>query len=118
MVRLIRSEIPCLSVLPYSENDLCNTIYIEILAPNCRADDLAVGLDLEGLLVSTGSACSSGRQDVSHVPMAMGYTKEEARKFFRISLDWDAKEEELVAGCRVLKKVLEQFSGEGNGSGN
>ena len=91
------------------KNSLTNTLYLKCTKQNVRADDLVVALDLEGLMVSTGSACSSGRQDVSHVPLAMGYDKEEARKFFRISLDWDSNIDQIKEGVGILKRVLERF---------
>jgi cysteine desulfurase len=43
-------------------------------------------LDLSGVAVSTGSACSSGRIEPSHVLLAMGLTPEEARATVRFSL--------------------------------
>ncbi len=109
LIDKLHAAIPELKILGDNSNeyDLVNTLYIQ--APNTRADDLAVALDIEGLMVSTGSACSSGRQDVSHVPLALGYSKDEAREFFRVSLDWDVKEKELDKGVELIKRTLSRF---------
>jgi cysteine desulfurase len=110
LIRRIEDELHGLKIVfknasPH-EYDLCNTVYVSTIDTKIRADDFVVALDIEGLLVSTGSACSSGRQDVSHVPLAMGYDKEEARHLFRISLDWDANEDQINQGVELMKKVL------------
>ncbi|HMO17480.1 MAG TPA: aminotransferase class V-fold PLP-dependent enzyme [Oligoflexia bacterium] len=86
---------------------LCNTLLLRI--PGCRADDLTVALDIEGVCVSMGSACSSGRQDISHVLEAMGLTKDIARECLRISLDWDSDEEQIREGARRFVNVVKNM---------
>jgi cysteine desulfurase len=50
------------------------------------AEPLVIALDLKGFAVSSGSACSSGAAEPSHVLIAMGMTKEQARSSVRFSL--------------------------------
>src|SRR5205085_5670578 len=50
------------------------------------AEGIVIGLDLSGVAVSTGAACSSGRIEPSHVLLAMGLTPDEARSTIRFSL--------------------------------
>jgi cysteine desulfurase len=50
------------------------------------AEGIVIGLDLSGVAVSTGAACSSGRVEPSHVLLAMGLTPDEARSTIRFSL--------------------------------
>lgn len=69
------------------ERGLANTLSLHV--PGCRADDLVVALDLEGILLSSGSACSSGTQRASHVLQAMDLGAA-AREVIRISFDWNA----------------------------
>jgi cysteine desulfurase len=50
------------------------------------AEGIAIALDLDGIAVSTGSACSSGRVEPSGVLLAMGLAPEEAKSTVRVSL--------------------------------
>ena len=50
------------------------------------SEPLLIALDLRGFAVSSGSACSSGSQEPSHVLQAIGLTKEQARSSLRVSL--------------------------------
>jgi cysteine desulfurase len=50
------------------------------------SDALLIALDLRGFAVSSGAACSSGATEPSHVLMAIGLTKQQARSSLRFSL--------------------------------
>jgi cysteine desulfurase len=65
-----------------------------------EAESLLIALDLEGVAVSTGSACSSGSLEPSHVLRAMGLPSSRARNSLRFSLGPATTEEEVdfVAG--------------------
>ncbi len=95
---------------------LANTLAIRL--PGLRADDLLVALDLAGLCVSSGSACASGKQEVSHVFRAMGYVEEEAREILRLSIDWDATEETVWQAVQIFHKVVAQFERAAEASGD
>jgi cysteine desulfurase len=69
-------------------------------------EGLVIALDLAGIAVSTGSACSSGRVEPSHVLMAMGLTEEEAKSTVRVSLSRMTTEEEIARAVAVLREVL------------
>ncbi len=66
------------------EKTLWNTLNIRI--EGVDGVSLSMNLDLEGVAVSTGSACSEGNVDPSHVLRAMGLSKDEASSSIRISL--------------------------------
>src|SRR6266851_2334190 len=59
------------------------------------AEGIAIALDLDGVAVSTGSACSSGRTEPSGVLLAMGLTAEEAKSTVRFSLSRFTTEAEV-----------------------
>ena len=66
----------------------------------CDSESMVIGLDLEGISVSGGAACGSGRVEGSHVLREMGVSLEDARSSFRISI------------CRFTKKdEIDQFVG-------
>ena len=63
---------------------LVNTSCIAV--PGAKAETLVIGLDLGGVAVSAGSACSSGKVEASHVLRAMGVAPELAQGAIRVSL--------------------------------
>ncbi len=70
-----------------------------------RAESLALGLDLRGFAVGTGSACASGALEPSHVLAAMGFDRDDARSVLRVSLgegNSAADVDEFVAELRRL----------------
>lgn len=81
-----------------SPQSLPNTLSLHV--PGILADDLVVALDLEGVLISSGAACASGKPLPSHVLIAMGQSEKEARQTIRISLGPDllSTEVEFAAG--------------------
>lgn len=56
--------------------------------PSIKAETAIIAFDLEGVAVSSGSACSSGKVQASHVLAAMGVSPELARGAVRVSLGW------------------------------
>jgi cysteine desulfurase len=73
-----------------------------------RAESLALGLDLKGFAVGTGSACASGALEPSHVLAAMGRSREEARAALRISLGVSNTADEVDELVHTLKQLLEK----------
>ncbi len=71
-------------VLSEAATRLPNTTAIAV--PGIKAEPLVIGLDLAGIAVSAGSACSSGKVEASHVLAAMGVAPEIATGAIRLSL--------------------------------
>ncbi len=67
---------------------LANTTCFSVAGIN--AETALISLDLDGISVSSGSACSSGRVEISHVLMAMGLDKDIARAAIRVSMGWNS----------------------------
>jgi cysteine desulfurase len=70
-----------------------------------------IALDLEGLAVSTGSACSSGSLEASHVLKAMGLRAEVVQSALRFSLCWHDTEADAVRAVEIVVKVAERLRG-------
>jgi cysteine desulfurase len=66
------------------------------------SDAMLIALDLKGFAVSSGSACSSGATEPSHVLLAMGLTREQARSSIRFSLGRSNTVEQVDALVEVL----------------
>lgn len=74
-------------------------------APGLRAETAVIGFDLEGIAVSSGSACSSGKVQPSHVVEAMGFGPELTRSAIRISLGWSTTEADIDRCLQAWKKL-------------
>lgn len=68
-----------------------------IRMPGVAAETQVMALDLAGVAISAGSACSSGKVTPSHVLRAMGVAEEEAREAIRISLGWNTTDADVDA---------------------
>jgi cysteine desulfurase len=74
-----------------------------------EAESLLIALDLEGIAVSTGSACSSGTLEPSHVLRAMGLPTRRTQNSLRFSLGLFSTEEEVDRVIDVLPRVVEKL---------
>lgn len=74
-----------------------------------EAESLVIALDLEGIACSTGSACSSGAVEPSHVLVALGLSDERARASIRVSLGTQNTEKDVTAFLEVLPRVVERL---------
>lgn len=66
-----------------------------LLTPGLSAETQLLALDLEGVAVGAGAACSSGKLAPSHVLLAMGFCEAEARSAIRVSLGWSTSTAEI-----------------------
>jgi cysteine desulfurase len=85
---------------------VCNTLNVAF--EGCEGETLLVALDLAGVAVSTGSACSSGTLEPSPVLLAMGYPPALARGAVRFSLWSGTTAEQIDDVCALLPRVVEQ----------
>jgi cysteine desulfurase len=76
---------------------------------NLEGEAAVIALDLEGVAVSTGSACSSGALDPSHVLMAMGLRPEVVQGSLRFSLCYHNTDEELEKAFQILESVVQRL---------
>jgi cysteine desulfurase len=83
---------------------LANTLNVSF--PGCDGETLLMGLDLEGVSASSGSACMVGSIQASHVLLAMGVPEERARATVRFSLGRHTSEADIDAALEALTRVL------------
>ena len=75
--------------------------------PGMNAETLLMAFDLDGVAVSSGSACSSGKVSKSHVLAAMGVAPEISGAAIRVSLGWDTSADNIDQfHCRVARHSL------------
>jgi cysteine desulfurase len=74
------------------------------------AETLLIALDLAGIAVSSGSACSSGKIAPSHVLAAMGVPASLAKSAIRLSLGWESKESDLHLFASAWQHVLKHVA--------
>jgi cysteine desulfurase len=80
--------------------------HLSVIARETDGETVALSLDLEGVACSTGSACTTGSPEPSHVLAAMGYPDEEARGAVRFSLGRTTTEEELARALEIVPRVI------------
>jgi cysteine desulfurase len=77
-----------------------------LLCPGGDGEAIQIALDLRGIAVPTGSACSSGRVEPSRVLLAMGLSEEDAKSSIRISLGRMSTEDEVDRALAALVEVI------------
>jgi cysteine desulfurase len=73
--------------------------------PGLRAETAVIGFDLAGIAVSSGSACSSGKVQPSHVLEAMGAGPEMAKGAVRLSLGWSTSDADIDRCLEAWRKL-------------
>jgi len=102
------AELPGLEIIGASSPRLWNTVSALMPEADCQRR-WVVKLDRFGFAVSTGSACSSGREEPSHVLAAMGCTPAQAGRVLRFSSGWETPREEwasLLAGLQQVNALV------------
>ena len=81
------------------------------VVPGAIGDEMVFALDLAGVAVSTGSACTAGSPEPSHVLAAMGYAPDMARGALRITLGRGNTDEELERAAVVIPEAIARLRG-------
>ncbi len=76
--------------------------------PRTESDSLLLLFDAEGIACSTGSACSAGVQEASHVLLAMGLSEKEARSSLRFSLGTSNSDTDIEYLQTCIKRVIDR----------
>jgi cysteine desulfurase len=99
----LRRHTPDLIVFSEGVPRLSNSTLFTV--PGLRAETAVIGFDLEGIAVSSGSACSSGKVQPSHVLEAMGFGREMANGAVRVSLGWSTTAEDIDCCLEAWRKL-------------
>ncbi len=82
----------------------------------CDGDSLLFALDMAGISVSTGSACTAGVPELSHVLLAMGVPEDEARGALRFTLGPSTTQADIDAVLAALPAAVERARAAGHSS--
>src|SRR5258706_801601 len=112
MVRALRDRfeaelaqaVPELIIFGSNAERLANTSNFAI--PGLAAETALIALDLDGVAVSSGSACSSGKVKPSHVLAAMGASEALARCGIRVSFGWTNRDSDVDAAILSLRRLI------------
>jgi cysteine desulfurase len=96
-------ETPGAIVLAEAAPRLPNTTLVTV--PGMKAETAVIGFDLAGIAVSSGSACSSGKVQPSHVLQAMGLQPEIAQGAVRLSMGWATSDADIDRCLEAWRKL-------------
>jgi len=102
----LKQAAPEAVIFGMEQKRLCSTSGFAI--PGVRAETALIGLDLDGVMMSAGSTCSSGKVSVSHVLAAMGVDEALAACALRASFGWSSTMEDVNAAVASLIKLRER----------
>jgi cysteine desulfurase len=92
---------------PQGDDGLPNTLNVRV--PGISGEALVAALDLQGVAVSSGSACAAGAAEPSHVLAALGCTADEARDGVRFSLGRETTAAEVEAAAHTAVACVQRM---------
>lgn len=110
----LRAAFPDAVIFGYEGERVANTSMFSM--PGLDGETLLMQLDLAGFAVASGSACSSGKRDASHVLLAMGASDQQARSSIRVSFAPQHSTEDadaLIDALVNIRKRLKMMAGRG-----
>jgi cysteine desulfurase len=109
----LKAEFPPTVIFGAAAERLPNTTLFAF--PGIKAETAVIGLDLAGVAVSSGAACSSGKVAPSHVLAAMGVPAPLARGAVRVSLGYATQEADIERFLAAWRRLAESLSKESRG---
>jgi cysteine desulfurase len=98
------AKVPDIKINGHPEDVLPNTLNVSF--PGAEGESILLALDLEGIEVSTGSACASGSLEPSHVLLAVGAGPELAHGSIRFSLGWQVSAADIDYVTETLPPII------------
>ena len=102
----LRMIAPDVVIFSEKAKRLPNTLAFAV--PDMSAETALMAFDLEGVAISSGSACSSGKVRQSHVLAAMGVDPELARGALRVSFGYTSQEADMIRFLEIFERVIGQ----------
>ena len=106
LLKLLVAAIPDLRLNSSAVYKIANTLNLTF--PGVLGESMLIALDLEGVEVSMGSACAAGAVEPSHVLLAMGLSRADARSSLRLSLGWSTTAEEIERAAEIIARVWQR----------
>lgn len=103
------TKIPCSRLNGDPKQRLCGNVNISFLG--VEGESLLLLLDANGICASSGSACTSGSLDPSHVLLALGLPHEVAHGSMRLTISDETTDEDIDYILEVVPKVVERIRG-------
>ena len=107
LIGRIESEVPYCRLNGHREKRLPNNVNFSFRFVD--GESLLIMLDGKGICASSGSACTSGSLDPSHVLLAIGLPHETAHGSLRLTLGGETTKEELDAVVEAVKEIVEKL---------
>ncbi len=104
LISRLRAAVPDIHVTAESSTRAVNIVSVSV--PGAESEAMLMHLDLAGVAVSGGSACSTGAVEPSHVLMAMGVPRELALGTLRFSLGHDSTADDIARATEVFPAVV------------
>ena len=109
--QLLRA-LPGTTILGHNQPRLWNTVSA-LMPDGDRKSQWVIRLDKAGFAVSTGSACTTGKEEPSHVLSAMGFKSAQAHRAVRFSAGWETTEADWDALLKAVVKVHAEMQPKG-----
>ena len=106
-IELLNKKIPGITLNGDPKNRLPNNINVSI--KGISGESILLRLDMEGIEASSGSACTSGSLEPSHVLLGIGLSKEMAKSSLRMTLGRGNTWSELEKTAMVLQKIVKEL---------
>lgn len=107
LIGRIEAEIPCCRLNGHRTKRLPGNVNFSFLY--VEGESVLIMLDMMGICASSGSACTSGSLDPSHVLLAVGLTHEEAHGSLRLTLSEENTREEMDTVVESLKEIVQRL---------
>ncbi len=107
LIRGILERIPNTYLTGHPTNRLPNNA--SFIFKNAEGESILLGLDLKGVCASSGSACTSGSLEPSHVLLAMGIPPEDAHGSIRLTLGRENTDEDVDYVLEVLPPIVQRL---------